>query len=273
MAVIAVFNQKGGVGKTTTTVNVAAGLARMGRRPIVIDLDPQAHLSLALGAGQVPAEQSVSMFFREGKPLVELIRELPIGVRLVPAHMELSKIEVLFSKSAQAARRLKEGLAQAFGGDEQLILIDCCPTLGVLSLNAVLAADRVLVPVSADFLSLQGVHKLDIALRALEAPLKRTIEKRIVLTRFDARRKLSFEIYDKLVERFGSEVCETRIVENVALAVSPAQGKDVFSFAPASPGARDYARLVLELVEKGFFDAPVAAKACAKLAAASGPEG
>jgi chromosome partitioning protein len=253
VAVIAVFNQKGGVGKTTTTLNVAAALARMGQEPIAIDLDPQAHLTLAFGLSQIGGADSVAAFFREEKALGELTRELPNRVRLIPAHMELSKIEALHGRSAQAARRLQAGLAEELAREGVPILIDCCPMLGVLSLNAILAADRVLVPVSADFLSLQGVHKLDLALRALEGPLKRRIEKRIVLTRFDARRRLAFEIHDKLRERFGAEVCETRIAENVALAASPTAGKDVLEFAPASPGARDYVRLTQELWDTGFF--------------------
>lgn len=253
MAVIAVFNQKGGVGKTTTTLNVAAALARMGKDPIAIDLDPQAHLTLALGVNGVAAHDSVAAFFREEKPLAALVREMPNGVRLIPAHMELAKIEALHGRSAAAARRLQQGLGETLAGEGAPILIDCCPMLGVLSLNAILAADRVLVPVSADFLSLQGVHRLDLALRALEGPLNRRIAKRIVLTRFDARRKLAFEIYDKLQERFGEELCDTRIAENVALAASPTVGKDVLAFAPASPGARDYMRLALELWDKGFF--------------------
>lgn len=254
MAVIAVFNQKGGVGKTTTTLNVAAALARMGKDPIAIDLDPQAHLTLSLGLTSVAGADSIAAFFREEKVLAQLPRELPSHLRIIPAHMELSKIEALHGKSASAARRLKQGLEEELGREGVPILIDCCPMLGVLSLNAIIAAHRVLVPVSADFLSMQGVHKLDLALKALEGPLGRRIEKRIVLTRFDARRKLAFEIHDKLRERFGDEVCETRVVENVALATSPTVGKDVLEFAPSSPGARDYARLTMELVEKGFFD-------------------
>jgi len=253
MAVIAVFNQKGGVGKTTTTVNLTAGLARMEMRPIAIDLDPQAHLTLTFGVTSVVGETSISAFFRDDIPLPALLRELATGVRVIPAHMELAKVEALQSRSATAARKLKTGLEESLGQEGVPILIDCCPTLGVLSLNALLAADRVLVPVSADFLSMQSVNKLDLALKALEGPLNRKIEKRNVLTRFDASRKLSFEIYDKLKARYGEQLCETRVVENVALAASPTEAKDVFSYAPSSPGARDYAALTLELKEQGFF--------------------
>jgi len=254
VAVIAVFNQKGGVGKTTTTLNLTAALARMGKHPIAIDLDPQAHLTLTLGVQQITTEQSIGAFFRDDTPLPSLLRKLESGARMIPAHMELSKIEALQSKSAAAARKLKTGLDDTLGQEGVPILLDCCPTLGVLSLNAILAADRVLVPVSADFLSMQGVNKLDLALKALEGPLQRKIEKRIVLTRFDYRRKLAFDIYDKLQERYGNELCATRIAENVALAASPTVAQDVFTFAPSSPGARDYAKLALELQQSGFFN-------------------
>ena len=252
MAVIAVFNQKGGVGKTTTTLNVSAALARMGKHPIAIDLDPQAHLSLTSGV-QVGADASIGAFFRGDATLSSLVHETAMGVRVIPAHMELSKIEALHSKNASAARKLMIGLEESLGREGVPILIDCCPTLGVLTLNALLAADRVLVPVSADFLSMQSVNRLDAALKALEGPLQRKIEKRIVLTRFDGRRKLSYDIFDQLQERYGKELCNTRVVENVALAASPALSQDVFTYAPASPGARDYAKLTLELTESGFF--------------------
>ena len=252
MAVIAVFNQKGGVGKTTTTLNVTAALARMGKSPIAIDLDPQALLTLTCGV-QASAETSIGAFFREDTPLVSLVHTIASGARVIPAHMDLAKIEALHSKSASAARKLKAGLEEFLAREGVPILIDCCPTLGVLTLNALLAADRVLVPVSADFLSMQSVYKLDMALKALEVPLQRKIEKRIVLTRFDGRRKLSYDIFDQLQERYGKELCSTRVVENVALATSPSLSQDVFAYAPTSPGARDYAKLTLELHESGFF--------------------
>jgi chromosome partitioning protein len=119
-------------------------------------------------------------------------------------------------------------------------------------LNALLAADKVLIPVSADFLSEHGVHRLDSALNVLEKKLQRTFERRIVVTRFDSRRKLSYDIYDKLKQRYGGLVCKTRIGETVALATSPMHGLDVFAYAPQSPGAADYKMLAAELMESGF---------------------
>ena len=253
MAVIAIFNQKGGVGKTTTCLNLTAALTRAQRCPVAIDLDPQAHLTLASNVRDVKAETSVGAFFKEQTPLSQLIRETHGGWQLIPATLELAKIDVLFGQDAKAATLLKQGVREELALTGAPVLIDCCPMLGVLTLNALLAADRVLIPVSADFLSLQGVHRLEVALNVLEGRLKRKIERRVVVTRFDARRKLAFDIYDQVKARYGNLVCNTRISENVALATSPMHGKDIFSFAPNSPGAQDYKALTIELAQSGFF--------------------
>jgi len=253
MTVVAVFNQKGGVGKTTTCLNVTAALDILQQFPIAVDLDPQAHLTLSSGIKSVPPDTGIVAFFKYRTPLKDLLRETPRGWQIIPASLELAKIDALYGSDAKAATLLKHGLGEDLALAGSPILIDCCPMLGVLTLNAMLACNRVLIPVSADFLSLQGVHRLDSALNVLERKLQRTLERRIVITRFDSRRKLSFDIDDKLRERYGALVCNTRIGENVALAVSPMHSTDVFAFAPHSPGAADYMALTRELLDSGFF--------------------
>ncbi len=193
------------------------------------------------------------VLFEQGVPLAQLIQPLASGRRLIPSALDLSKIDALRGGDAQIAVRLRDGLQTALGGRATPVIIDCCPMLSVLTLNALIAADRVLIPVSADFLSLQGVERLDRALNVLEVKFGRRIERRVVVTRFDARRKLSFSIYDQLKSRYGATLCATRIVENVNLAESPMHGKDIYAFAPASSGARDYRALVEELGTTGFF--------------------
>jgi chromosome partitioning protein len=257
MAVIAVFNQKGGVGKTTTCLNVAAVLAKAKRHPIVLDMDPQGHLSLACGLkNNHSSELNMAAFFEQKVPLAKLLRDTPAGWQIIASSLELAKIDATYGSDPKAATLLKQGLKEELALTGAPILIDCCPMMGVLTLNALLAADRVLIPVSADFLSMQGVHRLDSALNVLERKLNRKFERRIVVTRFDSRRKLAYEIFDKVKDRYGDLVCNTRIGENVALATSPMHGLDIFAYGPNTPGAADYMALTMELLKSGFFDPP-----------------
>lgn len=255
MAVIAVFNQKGGVGKTTTCLNVAAVLAQAKRHPIVLDMDPQGHLSLACGLKNgATSDLHMAAFFEKKVPLANLLRDTPAGWQIIASSLELAKIDATYGADPKAASLLKQGLREELTLTGAPILIDCCPMMGVLTLNALLAADRVLIPVSADFLSLQGVHRLDSALNVLEKKLNRKFDRKIVVTRFDSRRKLAYDIFDKVKSRYGDLVCNTRISENVALATSPMHGLDVFAYAPNSPGAGEYKALTVELLKSGFFN-------------------
>jgi chromosome partitioning protein len=197
---------------------------------------------------------SAYAFFTEARPLTELIRAQTSGIRIIPASLELSKIETLHGADAAIPRRLRDGIHRDLDPDNQLILIDCCPTLGVLTLNALIAADRVLMPVSADFLSLEAVNKLHAALSVLEQRLKKVFLRRVVITRFDARRRLSYDIQRQLRGRFHGSLCETVISENVSLAESPMHAKDIFAHAPSSQGANDYKALTAELEAGNFFN-------------------
>jgi chromosome partitioning protein len=250
---IAVFNQKGGVGKTITTLNIGAVIARRGGRVCLVDLDPQAHLTTIRGDLPSRSADSVFSLFQDNRPLADVAIEWPGIGRLVPAHRELIKVDSLYGKGPVILNRLNQALQALTGDDETSVIVDCCPFVGVLSLNAVFAAECLLIPVSSDFLSMQGALQMEHTLKVLEPVLKRRVERRYLLTRFDRRRKLSFDILARMREHFGSELCETTISENVAVAEAPSLNRDIVSHAPDSRGARDYAALVEELAAIGFI--------------------
>jgi len=253
MSVIAVFNQKGGVGKTTTVLNLLAALARAGQKPLGIDLDPQAHLSTIFAVVPREADDSVYAFFARGRPLEEMQRVLDSGARIVPGHLELNKLDTILGKGYNVVTRLRQGLRT--WSDDTPVVIDCCPLLEVLSLNAIFACDLVLIPVTADYLALQGARQIERTLTALERVFKRRLPRRYLLTRFDSQRRMSADVARQMESVLrADEICRTRIAENVSLAESPAQQLDVFRHAPHSAGARHYQLLLEELMELGRLD-------------------
>jgi chromosome partitioning protein len=260
VARIAVFNQKGGVGKTTTTLNLAAAIAARGGLPLAIDLDPQAHLSAITRTQPKTADGSIYAFYREARALSGLALDSPLGWPVIPAHIELAKVDTQFGKGPNILNRLRGGLARDRLGEAGCVIIDCCPMLGVLSLSAIFAADRILVPVSADYLAVKGAEQVDRTLNAMQRVLGHRLERRYVITRFDGRRKMSWDILEAFKSRFGSDLAETRISENVGIAESPFSDCDVFAHAPASRGAADYLALFEELDAEGFFGGTPAAR-------------
>jgi chromosome partitioning protein len=254
MTRIAVFNQKGGVGKTTTILNMAAALQRRQFSPLMIDMDPQGHLSQIHEAPPQTPHQSLFGFYQDNKPLNQL--ELPwqsLG-HLIPSHRELIKVDSIFGKGPAILNRLKHGLeVMEKEVTPRNVLIDCCPYLGVLSLNAIFASDLILIPISSDYLSLQGAQKVEHTLKALEPVLKKRVERRYLMTCYDRRRGMTFEVQEQAKAHFGEEVCETVISENVAVAESPQYKQDVFRYNPHSAGALDYGTLVEELLGKNLI--------------------
>src|SRR5262245_14567242 len=161
VAKVAVFNQKGGVGKTTTTLNLAALLARRGKDPLVIDLDPQAHLSSICGVMVGASERSLYGFYCNSASLSGLIKFVSTGWKVIPAHIDLSKVDTQFGKGPNVLNRLNAGITRENLNTDRPILMDVCPMLGVLSLNGVFAATHVLIPISSDFLAVRGALQME----------------------------------------------------------------------------------------------------------------
>lgn len=251
---IAVFNQKGGVGKTTTALNLAAAVRRDGGTPLLLDLDPQCHLSGVFGTPPQDSQKSLFAFYQDLKSLDELELEWRGLGSLIPSHQQLIKVDSIFGKGPAILNKLRVGLdALDLYRPGRILLLDCCPYVGVLSLNALFACDHLLIPVSTDYLSLKAAEQMTRTLEILEPVLKRRISRRYVLTRFDRRRRMSEDVRDRLTALYGMEVCETAITENVSVAESPSLQRDVFSHSEMSSGARDYRALYGELQEQGFF--------------------
>jgi chromosome partitioning protein len=252
---IAIFNQKGGVGKTTTALNLGAALNRSGSPALLLDLDPQGHLSSIHGQAPVEASRSLFAFYQDTRSLSEL--EIPwehIG-HLVPAHQQLIKVDSIFGKGPAILNKLRLGLDAALPSTpERPCIIDCCPYIGVLALNAIFACDHLLIPVSTDYLSLQAADHITRTLQVLEPVIKRRVERRYLLTRFDRRRRMSDDVRRKLRERYGDEVLNTVISENVTVAESPSVNQDVFRRNASSAGAHDYQSLLAELVTRGDME-------------------
>ena len=248
---IAIFNQKGGVGKTTTALNLGAALNRSGNSPLLLDLDPQGHLSSIHGKAPVEANRSLFAFYQDIRNLSELeITWEQIG-HLIPAHQQLIKVDSIFGKGPAILNKLRNGLEVLEATNHRPTLIDCCPYIGVLALNAIFACDCLLIPISTDYLSLQAADHITRTLQVLEPVLKRRIERRYLLTRFDRRRRMSDDVRSKLRERYGDDVLDTVISENVAVAESPALHQDVYRHNASSSGAHDHTNLLRELVGRG----------------------
>lgn len=245
MRVIAIINQKGGVGKTTTTMNLAHALARKGNRVMTIDFDPQANLTVGFGALSRP-QAGIGNALVDGVQVKDLIQPVREKLELLPAGDRLGEFEYMTEGGAQRGFMLQK-LIKDQHWDMDFVLIDCAPTSGMLGMNALLAADEVMVPVASDFYSLQGVSRLMQIFNYVETSLQRNTKKWFVLTRFNERRKMARNVRDKIVHYFPENVLTTPIRETVALAESPAYGKTIFDYRNKNRGAEDYMNLAADI--------------------------
>ncbi len=243
--IIAVLNQKGGVGKTTSTINIAAYLSKMGRSVLVVDLDPQANATSGLGQSK-NAEVTTYDILVNGALISTAIIDLDHSdVSLVPANAELAGAEVELVSGNGRELRLKNALAHV---SHDYVLIDCPPSLGLLSINALTAADSVLIPVQAEYYALEGLTQLLSTVQRVREGLNPSLELLgVVVTMYDSRTSLSDSVYKELQKHFGQKLFKTVIPRNVRLAEAPSHGKTILDHDKWSRGARAYKALAKEI--------------------------
>ena len=243
---VAVANQKGGVGKTTVTLNLGAALGEVGRRVLLIDLDPQACLSLALGVEEAPG--FVDEMLLEGREIAECLGEaiLP-GVDLLAARQELMAGEPQLARRGDPQSQLKQAL-EPLRGEYDFVFIDCPPSLGLLTINALVAADYALIPVQSEYLALRGVTMILRAIRTVREQWNPKLKiMGILVSMYDPRTTLSEQVLDALRSRFGDELFKVVIRYSAWLKRSPMYHEAVLTTAPSSTVADDYRKLAQEV--------------------------
>lgn len=245
---IAVLNQKGGVGKTTTVINVAAYLAKSGKSVLVVDLDPQGNATSGLGLDKQILDSTVYDLLFNTVTATNLTKDSSIaGLHILPTNSQLAAAEVDLAQESNREFRLKQALQNL---EYDYIFIDCPPSLGLLSLNALTAADLVLVPVQAEYYALEGLGQLLDVVQRVRQGLNTKLELLgIVITMYDSRTSLSDQVVQEVKKHFGTKIMNTIIPRNVRLAEAPSFGKSILEHDKWSKGARSYKALAKE-VEK-----------------------
>lgn len=249
--ILCIANQKGGVGKTTTTVNLAAGLARIGQRVLVVDLDPQGNATMGSGIDKREMSLSVYDLLLESASVAEARRRSETGgYDLVGANRELAGAEVELVGLEHRHQRLRHALA-AVADDYDFVLIDCPPSLSLLTLNGLCAADGVLVPMQCEYFALEGLSDLVNTIKQVHANLNRELRVAgLVRVMFDPRITLQQQVSAQLEAHFGDKLYAAVIPRNVRLAEAPSYGQPGVAFDPAAKGAQAYLQLARELVER-----------------------
>ena len=249
--IVAITNQKGGVGKTTTAVNLAAALALRGRKTLLIDLDPQANSSISFLDLATVQRSTFDAIVDPGCSLESIILPSPVpNLSIAPARIALAKLESRMVGELDAHFRLKDKI-DALAGVYQSIVIDCPPALGLLTVNALVAATHLLIPIQSSYFALEGTDDLLETIEKVRQRPNPTLRiLGVVITMHDRRTALARDIREQIQKVFGSKVFRTVITKSVRLEESPAYKESIFTFAPESSGATDYFSLCEEVIER-----------------------
>lgn len=250
--ITAIVNQKGGVGKSTTAVNLAAYLAGSGEKVLVVDLDPQANATSGLGISVGDAGCMYDVLL-EGKPVEHVAVESGVeGLHVAPATIHLVGAEVELISTLAREFKLKRSLGKLPEGLYDRVLVDCPPSLDLLTLNALTAADQVLIPIQCEYYALEGLTQLMRSIRMVREELNPDLEiGGVLLTMFDARTNLAHQVVDEVRSFFGDRVFQAVIPRNVRLSEAPSFGMPVSLYAPKSTGAEAYAAVAEEVLSRG----------------------
>lgn len=258
--IVTVVNQKGGVGKTTTTVNMAAALSQQGTSVLVVDTDPQGNASTAFDIAHDPGVLGTYEVLVDSVPLAEVVQPAPQlpGVTVVPATRDLAGAEVELVSAVARERKLARALKSYLNSLAErpaVVLIDCPPSLGLLTLNALVAADEVLIPIQCEYYALEGVGQLVETLRLVQEELNPQLHiGGILLTMFDGRTRLSQQVADEVRQHFPAEVYETKIPRSVRVSEAPSHGQSVLTYDPLSVGAQTYRDVATEFLQRLSMD-------------------